>query len=345
MIRTVARKFASNPKTIAYRDAIRMALVEEMKRDENVFVIGEEVANFNGAYKVTKGMLDMFGPKRIVDTPITEAGFTGLAIGAANMGLRPVVEFMNMDFAMQSISQMINSCAKNLYLTAGQISSPIVFRGLNGPGVSVSVQHSHDMAPMLVNVPGMFVLSPYSSYDCKGLLKAAIRDNNPVCFLENEYLYGKEFEVGDDFFDEDFVLPIGQAKIERPGSHVTITCYSRMVGECLKAAEELAKEGIEAEVINLRSLRPLDRKTIIESVKKTNRFVSVEDSTPMCGIGAEILSTLMESPAFNYLDAPAERVTNWDIPIPYAPKMEAAALPQVHNIVKAVKKTLIGIKD
>ena len=342
MLRTLVRKFSANPKKIAYRDALKMALNEEMRRDPDVFVIGEEVGRFNGAYKVTKGMFDSFGGDRVIDTPITEAGFTGMAIGAANMGLRPVVEFMNMDFALQSLSHFVNSCAKNLYLTAGEIKSPIVFRGLNGPGVSVSVQHSQCMASMLSNIPGMIVLSPYDAYDCKGLLKAAIRDDNPVCFLENEYLYGREFEVNDDFYDEEFILPIGKAKIMRPGKHVTITSYSRMVGECLKAAEELAKEGIDVEVINLRSIKPLDRKTIIDSVKKTGRLVSVEDGSPQSGVGSEILATIMESPAFNFLDAPAQRVTTWDIPIPYAPKLEAASLPQVHNIVKAVKNTLKG---
>jgi len=343
MIRTLSRKFAGNAKTIAYRDALRMALTEEMKRDPNVFVIGEEVARFNGAYKVTKGMFELFGPERVIDTPITEAGFTGLAIGASNMGLRPVVEFMNMDFALQSLSHFVNSCAKNLYLTAGEISSPIVFRGLNGPGVSVSVQHSQCLASMLSNIPGMIVLSPYNAYDCKGLLKSAIRNNNPVCFLENEYLYGREFEVEDDFYDENFLIPIGQAKIERPGKDVTITAYSRMVGEALKAAEELAKQGIDAEVINLRSIKPLDRKAIIDSVKKTGRLVSVEDGTPQSGVGAEIISVIMESPAFDYLDAPVQRVSSWDIPIPYAPKLEAAALPQVSNIVKAAKNTFKGM--
>jgi len=343
MLRTLVRKFSANPKKIAYRDALKMALNEEMRRDPDVFVIGEEVGRFNGAYKVTKGMFDSFGGDRVIDTPITEAGFTGMAIGAANMGLRPVVEFMNMDFALQSLSHFVNSCAKNLYLTAGEIKSPIVFRGLNGPGVSVSVQHSQCMASMLSNIPGMIVLSPYDAYDCKGLLKAAIRDDNPVCFLENEYLYGREFEVNDDFYDEEFILPIGKAKIMRPGKHVTITSYSRMVGECLKAAEELAKEGIDVEVINLRSIKPLDRKTIIDSVKKTGRLVSVEDGSPQSGVGSEILATIMESPAFNFLDAPAQRVTTWDIPIPYAPKLEAASLPQVHNIVKAVKNTLKGV--
>lgn len=343
MLRTLARKFSATPKKIAYRDALKTALIEEMHRDSDVFVIGEEVGRFNGAYKVTKGMFEIFGPDRVIDTPITEAGFTGISIGAANMGLRPVVEFMNMDFALQSYSHLVNSCAKNLYLTAGEIKSPIVFRGLNGPGVSVSVQHSQCLAAMLSNIPGMVVLSPYSAYDCKGLLKSAIRSNDPVCFLENEFMYGREFEVNDDFFDEEFLIPIGKAKVERQGRDVTITSYSRMVGECLKAAEELAKEGIDVEVINLRSIKPLDRKAIIESVKKTGRLVSVEDGTPQSGVGAEILGTIMESPAFDYLDAPAQRVTTWDIPIPYAPKLEAATLPQVQNIVKAVKNTLKGV--
>jgi len=344
MLKTIVKKFSANPKTITFREAIRMAMVEEMKRDPKVFLIGEEVGQYNGAYKVSKGMLDIFGPDRVVDTPITEAGFTGIAIGAANMGLRPICEFMNMDFALQSYSQIMNSCAKNLYLTAGEISSPIVFRGLNGPGVAVSVQHSQCLASIFTNMPGIIVLSPYSAYDCKGLLKTAIRDNNPVIFLENEIMYGREFEVGDDFYDENFTIPIGLAKIERPGKHVTITSFSRMVGECLKAAELLAKEGIEAEVINLRSLKPLDRKTIIESVKKTGRLITVEDGSPQSGVGTEVITAVIESPAFNYLDAPPQRVTAWDIPIPYATEMETATLPQVHNIVKAVKQSLEGVQ-
>ena len=343
MLKTLVKKFASNPKTITFREALRMAMIEEMKRDPKVFLIGEEVGQYNGAYKVSKGMLDMFGPERVVDTPITEAGFTGIAIGAANMGLRPICEFMNIDFALQSYSQIVNSCAKNLYLTAGEIKSPIVFRGLNGPGVAVSVQHSQCLAAMFTNIPGIIVLSPYSAYDCKGLLKTAIRSDNPVIFLENEIMYGREFEVSDDFFDEDFTIPIGLAKVERPGKHVTITSFSRMVGECIKAADELAKEGIEAEVINLRSLKPLDRKTIFESVKKTGRLVTVEDGSPQSGIGSEVITAVTESPAFNYLDAPAQRVTAWDIPVPYASEMEAATLPQVHNIIKAVKQTLHGV--
>lgn len=317
-------------------------MIEEMKRDPKVFLIGEEVGQYQGAYKVSKGMLDIFGPERVVDTPITETSMTGLSCGAANMGLRPILEFMNMDFALQAFSQIVNSCAKNLYLTAGEIKSPIVFRGLNGPGVAVSVQHSQCLAAMFTNIPGLIVLSPYTAYDCKGLLKAAIRSDNPVVFLENEIMYGREFEVSDDFYDEEFIIPIGKAKIERPGKHVTITSYSRMVGECLKAAEELAKEGIDAEVINLRSLKPLDRETIINSIKKTGRLVTVEDGSPQSGIGAEVITLAIESPAFDYLDAPPQRVTAWDIPIPYAPAMEAATLPQVHNIVQAVKKTIEG---
>ena len=344
MLKTAFRTFASNPKTCTFREALRIAMVEEMKRDPKVFLIGEEVAQYNGAYKVSKGMLEMFGPNRVVDTPITEAGFTGIAIGASNMGLRPICEFMNMDFALQSMSHIVNSCAKNLYLTAGQIQSPIVFRGLNGPGVAVSVQHSQCLAAMFTNIPGLVVLSPYTAYDCKGLLKAAIRSDNPVVFLENEIMYGREFEVSDDFYDEDFLIPIGKAKIERPGKHVTITSYSRMVGECIKAAEELAKEGIDAEVINLRSLKPLDRETIINSVKKTGRLVTVEDGSPQSGIGAEVITLAIESPAFDYLDAPPQRVSAWDIPTPYAGAMEAASLPQIHNIVQAVKNTLKGVK-
>ena len=340
MLKTVSHAFASNPKTILYRDALRMALTEEMKRDPDVFLIGEEIGYYHGAYKVTKGLIDEFGPKRVIDTPITECGFTGLAIGASNMGLRPVVEFMNMNFSFQAFSQFINSCAKNLYATAGDIKSPIVFRGLNGPGASVSVQHSQCLAAMISNIPGTTVLSPYSAHDAKGLLKTAIRSNDPVWFMENELMYGREFEVDDEFFDEDFRIPIGEAKIERSGSHVTLTAFSRMVGECIKAADLLAKEGIEAEVINLRSIKPLDRKTIINSVMKTGRLVTVEDGTPQSGIGAEIMGVVVESPGFDYLDAPIQRVTAWDIPVGYAPKLESATLPQVDNIVKAVRNAL-----
>lgn len=344
MLKNVLRNFASNPKTCTFREALRIAMIEEMKRDPKIFLIGEEVGQYNGAYKISKGMLEMFGPSRVVDTPITEAGFTGIAIGASNMGLRPICEFMNMDFALQSMSHIVNSCAKNLYLTAGEIRSPIVMRGLNGPGVAVSVQHSQCLAAMMTNIPGLIVMSPYTAYDCKGMLKAAIRSDNPVVFLENEIMYGREFDVSEDFYSEDFVIPIGLAKVEREGKHVTLTSYSRMVGECLKAAEELAKEGIEAEVINLRSLKPLDRETIINSVKKTGRLVTVEDGSPQSGIGAEVISLAIESPAFDYLDAPPQRVTAWDIPIPYASAMEAATLPQVENIVKAVKNTLKGVR-
>ena len=344
MLRNIVRTFSNNAKIVTFRDALRMAMVEEMKRDPKVFLIGEEVGQYNGAYKVSKGMLEMFGPERVIDTPITEAGFTGIAIGASNMGLRPICEFMNMDFALQSMSQILNSCAKNLYLTAGDITSPIVFRGLNGPGVAVSVQHSQCLAALFTNFPGLIVLCPYNAYDCKGLLKTAIRENNPVVFLESEIMYGREFEVADDFYDENFTIPIGLAKVERPGKHVTVVSFGRMVGECLKAADELVKEGIEIEVINLRSLKPLDRSTIVESIKKTGRLITVEDGSPQSGVGAEIISAIVESPAFDYLDAHPQRVTAWDIPTPYVAPMETAALPQVQNIIKAVKQSLIGVK-
>jgi pyruvate dehydrogenase E1 component beta subunit len=344
MIKKVLKNFSTNPTVINCRDAIRQAMVEEMKRDSNVFLIGEEVGQYHGAYKVSKGMIDLFGPERVVDTPITENGFTGLAIGASNMGLRPICEFMTWNFALQSISHISNSCAKTFYMSAGEISSPIVFRGLNGPAASVAAQHSQCLASLLSNIPGLIVLAPYDADDCKGLLKSAIRDNNPVCFLENELMYSKEFTVGPDFWSEEFLIPIGQAKVETQGKHVTIVSYSRMVGECIKAAEELKKQGIEAEVINLRSIKPLDRKTIIESVKKTGRLVTVEDDYPQSGVGAEIVSTIMESPAFNWLDAPVERVTAWDVPLAYAKNLETATLPQVENIIKAVKNTLKGVK-
>ncbi|HLG49950.1 MAG TPA: pyruvate dehydrogenase complex E1 component subunit beta [Reyranella sp.] len=316
------------------REALRDAMAEEMRRDETVFLMGEEVAQYQGAYKVSQGLLEEFGERRVIDTPITEHGFAGLGVGAAFGGLKPIVEFMTFNFAMQAIDQIINSAAKTRYMSGGQMSCPIVFRGPNGAAARVGAQHSQCYASWYAHVPGLRVLAPWSAADAKGLLKAAIRDPNPVIFLENEILYGQQFEVPDD---PDFILPIGKAKIERPGKDVTITAFSIMVGKALQAAEELAKHGIEAEVINLRSLRPFDTETIVTSIKKTNRLVSVEEGWPFAGIGAELAAQMMDH-AFDWLDAPVKRVAGLDIPLPYAANLEKMALPQAENIVKAARE-------
>jgi pyruvate dehydrogenase E1 component beta subunit len=315
------------------REALRDALAEEMRKDGSVFLMGEEVAQYQGAYKVSQGLLEEFGERRVIDTPITEHGFAGLGVGAAFGGLRPIVEFMTFNFAMQAIDQIINSAAKTRYMSGGQMSCPIVFRGPNGAAARVGAQHSQCYASWYAHVPGLRVVAPWSATDAKGLLKAAIRDPNPVIFLENEILYGQQFEVPDD---PDFILPIGKAKIERPGKDVTITAFSIMVGKALQAAEELAKHGIEAEVINLRSLRPFDTETIVNSVKKTNRLVSVEEGWPFAGIGSELAAQMMDH-AFDWLDAPVKRVAGLDIPLPYAANLEKMALPQAENIVKAAR--------
>ena len=320
-------------KTQTVREALRDAMAEEMRVDENVYVMGEEVAQYQGAYKVTQGLLDEFGDKRVVDTPITEHGFTGLATGSAFMGLKPVLEFMTFNFAMQAIDQIINSAAKTLYMSGGQLGCPIVFRGPNGAASRVGAQHSQCYASWYAHCPGLKVVAPWSAADAKGLLKAAIRDPNPIVFLENEILYGQSFEVPDD---EDFVLPIGQAKIEREGTDVTIVAFSIMVGKALKAAEQLAEQGISAEVINLRTIRPLDVNTIVRSVMKTNRLVTCEEGWHFAGIGAEIASVIMEH-AFDYLDAPVARATGEDVPMPYAANLEVLALPQEQHIVDAAK--------
>ena len=315
------------------REALRDAMAEEMRRDPNVLLLGEEVAEYQGAYKVSQGLLDEFGAKRIVDTPITEYGFTGLGVGAAMAGLRPIVEFMTWNFAMQAIDHIINSAVKTRYMSGGEISSPIVFRGPNGAAARVAAQHSQEYSPWYSHCPGLKVIAPYSAADAKGLLKAAVRDPNPVVFLENEVLYGQSFEVPKL---DDFVLPIGRAKILREGKDVTITAFSLMVDRAVKAAEKLAEQGIEAEVIDLRTLRPLDLETIVESVKKTNRVVSVEEGWPQCGIGSEIAAVMMEQ-AFDWLDAPVHRVTGKDVPMPYAANLERMALPQVEDVVAAAK--------
>ncbi|WP_442753648.1 pyruvate dehydrogenase complex E1 component subunit beta [Methylocystis sp. JAN1] len=318
------------------REALRDAMAEEMRRDPNVFVMGEEVAEYQGAYKVTQGLLQEFGPMRVRDTPITEYGFTGIGVGAAFAGLRPIVEFMTFNFSMQAIDHIINSAAKTLYMSGGQIHSPIVFRGPNGAAARVGAQHSQDYSAWYSQAPGLIVIAPSNASDAKGLLKAAIRSDNPVVFLENELLYGKTSEVP---ALEDFVLPIGKARIARPGTAVTLVSFSIGMTYALGAAEELAKEGIEAEVIDLRTLRPMDIATVVESVKKTGRCVAVEEGWPQCGIASEIAARLQQE-AFDYLDAPVARVTGKDVPMPYAANLEKLALPSVAEVVAAAKAVL-----
>jgi pyruvate dehydrogenase E1 component beta subunit len=318
------------------RDALRDAMAEEMRRDDKVFLIGEEVAQYQGAYKVSRELLQEFGDQRVVDTPITEHGFAGLGVGAAMAGLKPIVEFMTFNFAMQAIDHIINSAAKTLYMSGGQIRAPIVFRGPNGAASRVAAQHSQDYSAWYAQVPGLKVIAPYDAADAKGLLKAAIRDPNPVVFLEHEMMYGLEFDVPDV---EDYVLPIGKAKVRREGTDVTITAHSRMVGFALQAAEQLAGEGISCEVVDLRTLRPLDHETIVESVKKTNRLVSAEEGWGPMGVGAEVVARVIEH-AFDYLDAPPLRVHQEDVPLPYAANLEALSLPGVDKIVAAVKQVM-----
>ncbi len=315
------------------RDALRDAMAEELRRDELVFLMGEEVAEYQGAYKISQGLLDEFGARRVIDTPITEHGFAGLAVGAAFDGLKPIVEFMTWNFAMQAMDQIINSAAKTRYMSGGQMSCPITFRGPNGAASRVGAQHSQDYAAWYASVPGMKVIAPYSAADAKGLLKAAIRDPNPVCFLENEMLYGKSFPVPKL---DDYVLPIGKARICRSGSDVTIVSYSITVGQALEAAEKLAADGIEAEVIDLRTLRPLDMDTVLESVKKTNRIVTFEQAWPVCSIGSEVCSRVALE-AFDYLDAPPTKVSGKDVPMPYAANLEKLALPTIDDLIEAVK--------
>lgn len=332
-----ARTFAAVDVTI--RDALNQAMDEEMDRDEAVFVMGEEVAQYQGAYKVTKGLWQKYGEKRVIDTPITEMGFAGIATGAAYKDLRPVCEFMTFNFAMQAIDQIVNSAAKQAYMTNGNMSVPVVFRGPNGAASGVAAQHSQCFAAWFSSCPGLKVVAPYDAEDAKGLLKAAIRDPNPVVCLENELLYGVAFPLSDEAQKADFVVEIGKAKVQREGADVTLVAFSKMVGTCLEAADLLAEKGISAEVINLRTLRPLDRDSIIDSVKKTNRLVAVEEGWPQCGITSEVCAIVMESEAFDYLDAPVERVTGADVPMPYAIPLEKAALPDVHDIVNAALRT------
>lgn len=323
-------------KATTVREALRDAMAAELRADDRVFLLGEEVAQYQGAYKVSQGLLDEFGPRRIIDTPITEQGFAGLAVGAAMNGLRPIVEFMTFNFSMQAIDQIINSAAKTLYMSGGQMGCPIVFRGPNGAASRVGAQHSQCYASWYAHCPGLKVVAPWSAADAKGLLRAAIRDPNPVIFLENEILYGQVFEVPTD---ADFVLPIGRARVERAGSDVTLVAFSVMVGVALKAAEALAEQGISAEVINLRTLRPLDTATVVASVKKTGRIVTVEEGWPFAGIGAEVTMQVIEH-CFDWLDAPPARVHGLDVPLPYAANLEKLALPQPDWVVAAVTKLI-----
>jgi pyruvate dehydrogenase E1 component beta subunit len=326
--------YAGATATITVREALRDAIAEEMRRDESVFLMGEEVAEYQGAYKVSQGLLQEFGPRRVIDTPITEQGFTGVGIGASFAGLRPIVEFMTFNFAMQAIDQIINSAAKTRYMSGGQMHCPIVFRGPNGIASRVAAQHSQCYASWYAHCPGLKVVAPYTGADHKGLLKSAIRDPNPVVFLEHELVYGESFEVPQD---PDFLVPIGKARIARAGDHVTITAFSRMVKLALQAADELAKDGISAEIIDLRSLRPFDAATVAASVKKTNRLVTVEEGWPFAGIGAELAAVMMEE-CFDWLDAPVRRVSGKDVPLPYAANLEQLAVPQVDDIVAAARE-------
>jgi pyruvate dehydrogenase E1 component beta subunit len=338
---SAAQKDATIPEgtemvAITVREALRDAMREEMKRDANVFLMGEEVGQYQGAYKISQGLLEEFGPKRVVDTPITEMGFTGLAVGAAYAGLRPIVEFMTFNFAMQAIDHIINSAAKTLYMGGGQLGCPIVFRGPNGAAARVAAQHSQDFTAWYSQIPGLKVVAPYTAADAKGLLKAAIRDENPVIFLENEILYGKTFEVPKL---DDWVVPIGKARIARAGQHVTIVSFAIGMTYALGAAEKLAKDGIEAEVIDLRTIRPMDIATVIDSVKRTNRCVTVEEGWPQGSVGSEISAQLMTH-AFDYLDAPVVRIAGKDVPMPYAANLEKLALPTVDEVVEAAKSVL-----
>jgi pyruvate dehydrogenase E1 component beta subunit len=323
---------ATRPMTV--REALRDAMAAEMRADKDVFLMGEEVGQYQGAYKISQGLLDEFGPKRVIDMPITEHGFTGMAVGAAMTGLKPIVEFMTFNFSMQAIDHIVNSAAKTLYMSGGQLGCPIVFRGPNGAASRVAAQHSQCYASWYAHLPGLKVIAPWSAADAKGLLRAAIRDPNPIIFLENEILYGQTFDCPTD---EDFILPIGKAKVEREGTDVTLVAFSIMVGMAMQAAEELAAQGISAEVINLRTLRPLDIETVVKSVKKTNRLVTLEEGWPYAGIGAEVAMQILEN-CFDDLDAPPVRVHGLDIPMPYAANLEKLALPRLEQVIEAAKR-------
>ncbi|KAL6072773.1 Pyruvate dehydrogenase E1 component subunit beta [Balamuthia mandrillaris] len=333
------RGYATEPKKLTMREALREALAEEMERDSRVVIMGEEVGQYQGAYKVTKDLMDKFGRDRVIDTPITEMGFAGIGAGAALGGILPIVEFMTFNFAMQAIDQIVNSAAKTRYMSGGALSCPVVFRGPNGPPTSVGAQHSQCFASWYGNIPGLLVLAPADCDDAKGLLKTAIRNPNPVVFLENELLYNTTFDLSPEAQSADFLIPPGKAQVRRQGKHVTIATFSRMVTVAMEAAEKLKQEGIEAEVINLRSIRPLDLNTLLTSVKKTNRLVTVEEGYPQFGVGAELIAAVNEH-AFDWLDAAPERVTGADVPMPYSPPLEEKAMVYSHNIVNAVKRTL-----
>jgi pyruvate dehydrogenase E1 component beta subunit len=326
-------------KEMTVREAICEGIDEEMERDESVFILGEEVAQYQGAYKVTKGLYQKYGDKRVIDTPITEAGFTGLAVGASFHDLRPIVEFMTWNFSMQAIDQVINSAAKQFYMSGGNLACPIVFRGPNGYSAGTAAQHSQCFGAWYSSVPGLKVVSPYSSEDAKGLIKAAIRDPNPVVVLEHELMYGVSFPMSDAAQSKDFIIPIGESRIERPGTDVTLITFSKEVGLALETADIMAARGVSVEVINLLTLRPLDRDCILNSIKKTGRCVSLEQGWPQCGIGSEIAALIMETDTFNYLDAPMERVCGADVPMPYAVDLEKAALPQLNDVVAAIERT------
>jgi pyruvate dehydrogenase E1 component beta subunit len=328
---SVEPEYTGKTRTMTVREALRDAIAEEMRRDDTVFLLGEEVGEYQGAYKVSQGLLQEFGPRRVIDTPITEQGFAGLGIGAGFAGLRPIVEFMTFNFAMQAMDQIINSASKTRYMSGGQMTCPIVFRGPNGVAARVAAQHSQCYASWYAHCPGLKVVAPFSGADHKGLLKAAIRDPNPVVFLEHELVYGESFAVPED---PEFVVPIGKARVARQGDNVTIVAFSRMVKLALQAAEELEKAGISAEIIDLRTLRPFDAPTVAASIKKTNRIISVEEGWPFAGIGAEIAGVVMEE-CFDWLDAPLKRVTSKDVPLPYAANLERLALPQVEDIIAA----------
>lgn len=322
-------------RAIAYREALREAMSEEMRRDEKVFLMGEEVAEYNGAYKVSQGMLDEFGPKRVIDTPISELGFTAVAVGAAQNGLRPIVEYMTWNFAVLALDQILNTASKMLAMSGGQLGCPIVFRGPNGSAGQLGAQHSTAFESYLANIPGIKVISPSNPYDAKGLLKAAIRDNDPVMFMESEVMYGDKGEVP----EEEYLIEIGKADVKRQGKDVTIVSYNKMMKVALGAAAELEKEGISAEVVDLRTIRPLDWKTIVESVKKTNRLVIVEEQWPMCSVSSEIAYRVQKE-AFDYLDAPVLRITSADAPLHYAPNLVALGLPDIARTVKLVKEVM-----
>jgi len=340
MTSTAAAPAAGGAKSLTVREALNSAMDEEMARDEEVFLLGEEVAQYNGAYNISKGLWDKYGSDRVVDTPITEMGFTGLAVGAAFAGLRPICEFMTFNFSMQAIDHIINSAAKTHYMSGGQMNVPIVFRGTNGAAAAVGAQHSQCFAAWYSSCPGLKVVSVYDAEDARGLLKSAIRDENPVVVLENELMYGTSFDLSAEAMSPDFLIPIGKAKVMREGADITVVSHARMVGQCLEAAKVLAEKGVSIEVINLRTIRPLDRDTIISSVKKTGRLMTVEEGWPQSGVGSEIITMCTEGEAFDYLDAPPIRICGADVPLPYATKLEAMCIPQSNDIVSLAEQLM-----